>query len=92
MSYHCELTLALRAIESECTTTAIKISVSKRICWLCKKFLNLLSPSQNVRILVSEYQGKIHAGWQIPDSNPEDIKREMQILVHEEVTDSRKYH
>ena len=87
MSCHCEITLALRALKSKCTSTPIKIGVSKRICWLCEKYLKFLSHSQNVRILVSEYQGKIHAGWRIPEYTPEDVKTKIHILVHEQVTE-----
>ena len=90
MSCHCEITLALRALKSKCTSTPIKIGVSKRICWLCEKYLKFLSHSQNVRILVSEYQGKIHAGWRIPEYTPEDVKTKMHILVHEQVTEIRE--
>lgn len=90
MSCHCELTLALRAFESECTSTPIKIGVSNRICWLCEQYLDFLSPSQNVRILISEYQGIIHTGWRIPERTPVDVKTKMHILVDEEVTEIRE--
>ena len=90
MSYHCEITLALRAFKSKYTSTPIKIGVSKRICWLCEKYLKFLSHSQNVRILISEYQGKINAGWQIPEYTPQDVKTKMHILVHEQVKEIRE--
>lgn len=89
-SNHCELTLALRALDLQCPPTPIKIGVSKRVCWLCEQYLDLLSHSQNVRILVSEYQGKIHTGWRIPECTPEDIKTKMHGLVDEEVTEIRE--
>lgn len=89
-SCHCELTLALRGIESENTVTPIKIGVSKCICWLCEQYLEFLSHNQNVRLLVSQYQGKIHAGWRIPKNTPEAVKREVLLLVHEQVTEIRE--
>ena len=89
-SCHCELILALRALESESSLTPIKIGVSKRICWLCEQYLDLLSHNQNVRVFVSEYQGKIHAGWRIPENTPEDVKKKVHFLVHEEVTEIRE--
>ena len=89
-SCHCELTLALRGIESECTITPIKIGVSKRICWLCEQYLDFLSHNQRVRLLVSQYQSKIHAGWRIPENTPEAVKKKVHLLVHEEVTEIRE--
>ena len=89
-SCHCELTLALRAIESEDTLTPIKIGVSKSICWLCEQYLEFLRHNQKVQILVSQYQGKIHAGWRIPKNTPEAVKRKVHLLVHEEVTEIRE--
>lgn len=89
-SCHCELTLALRAIESEYTITAIKIGVSKRICWLCEQYLEFLSHNQKVRLLVSQYQGKIHAGWRIPKNTPDAVKKTVHLLVHDEVTEIRE--
>ena len=89
-SCHCELTLALRAIESEYTMTPIKIGVSKGVCWLCKQYLEFLSHNQKVRLLVSQYQGKIHAGWRIPKNTPEPVKKKVHLLVHDEVTEIRE--
>lgn len=89
-SCHCELTLALRAIESEYTITPIKIGVSKGICWLCEQYLEFLSHNQKVRLLVSQYQGKIHAGWRIPKNTPEPVKKKVHLLVHDEVTEIRE--
>lgn len=89
-SCHCELTLALRAIESGNTAIPIKIGVSKSICWLCEQYLEFLSHNENVRILVSQYQGKIHAGWRIPKNTPEAVKRKLHLLVHEEVPEIRE--
>lgn len=89
-SSHCELTLALRALDLQCAPTTITIGVSKRVCWLCEQYLDHLSHSQNVRILVSEYQGKIHAGWRIPECTPENVKAKMHVLVDEEVTEIRE--
>ena len=89
-SCHCELTLALRAIESEYTITPIKIGVSKSICWLCEQYLEFLSHNQTVRLLVSQYQSKIHAGWRIPKNTPESVKKKVHLLVHDEVTEIRE--
>ena len=89
-SCHCELTLALRAIESEYTITPIKIGVSKDICWLCEQYLEFLSHNQKVRLLVSQYQGKIHAGWRIPKNTPESVEKKVHLLVHDEVTEIRE--
>ncbi len=69
-SDHCELTLALNAIKSGLTLAPIKIGVSKRICWLCEQYLDFLSESKGARILISEYQGKIHSGWRVPGCTP----------------------
>ncbi len=52
-SDHCELTLALNAIKSGPTLSPIKIGVSKRICWICERYLDFLSESKGVRILIS---------------------------------------
>ena len=89
-SCHCELTLALRAIESGSTAIPIKIGVSKSICWLCEQYLEFLTNNQNVRFLVSQYQGKIHAGWRIPRNTPEAVKRKLYLLVNEEVREIRE--
>ncbi len=89
-SDHCELTLALNAIKSGPTLAPIKIGVSKRICWLCKQYLDFLSESKGVRILISENQGKVHSGWRVPACTPEDIKMRMHTLVHEEITEIRE--
>lgn len=89
-SCHCELILALRAIESGNTAIPIKIGVSKSTCWLCEQYLEFLSHNQNVRLLVSQSHGKFHAGWQIPKNTPEAVKRKVHLLVHEEVRKIRK--
>ena len=89
-SDHCELTLALNAIKSGPTLAPIKIGVSKRICWLCKQYLDFLSESKGVRILISEYQGKIHSGWRVPARSPEDVKMIMHNLVRREITEIRE--
>lgn len=89
-SCHCKLILALRAIESGNTATTINIGVSKSTCWLCEQYLEFLSHNQNVRLLVSQCHGKIHAGWQIPKNTPEAVKKKVHLLVHEEVTEIHK--
>lgn len=88
-SDHCELTLALNAIKPGLTLAPIKIGVSKRICWLCEQYLDFLSESKGVKILTSEYQGKIHSGWRVPRCTPEDVKMKMHTLVHEEIAEIR---
>lgn len=89
-SYHCKLTLVLRAIELEYTITPIKIGVSKGICWVCQQYLEFFSHNQKVWLLVSQYQGKIHAGWRIPKNILEPVKKKVHLLVHDEVTEIRK--
>lgn len=80
VSAHCELTLALHALNSLSKPKTIEIGVSKRFCWLCQKFMENLSAT-GIRVLVSEYQGKIHAGWRMPPNTPSGIESNMRKVI-----------
>ena len=90
LSCHCELTIALHRMKTHQTPTAIKIGVSKRVCWLCQKYLERLSAHYNVRILISEYQGKCRAGWRLPPGTPGPVEDGMRQLIEGEINEIRK--
>ena len=89
VSAHCELTLALHALNSISKPKTIEIGVSKRLCWLCQKFVELLNTTGLIKVLVSEYQGKIHAGWRMPPNTPSGTEFVMRNLVELEIEELR---
>ena len=85
ISCHCELTVALHAKRTNPTPTPIEIRVSKRIFWLCQKYLEKLSVHYNARLLISEYQGKCHAGQRLPPSTPSEVEKSMRLLLDAQI-------
>ena len=90
VSCHSELTVALYAVKYLPYTGLIGLGVSKRVCWLCQKFLERFCLHSNNRILVSEYQGKCHAGWRINSNTPDPVEEDMRHLVQQEVDEIRE--
>lgn len=66
------------------------IGVSKRLCWLCQQFVESLFRLENLRMLVSENQGKIHPGWAMPPGTPDAVEAWMRELIESEVREIRK--
>lgn len=89
VSAHCELTLALHALHSPSKPKTVEIGVSKRLCWLCQKFVENLKVAGTIRVFMSENQGKIHAGWRMPPDTPPGIEFHMQQLVELEIEELR---
>lgn len=44
----------------------VELGVSKGSCWLCEKFLDLVTPNGKVQFLVSGFHGKLQPGWLCP--------------------------
>jgi hypothetical protein len=91
VSSHSELTLALHLYE---TMTRSKhfmgMGVSKGCCWLCEQFLDTLSrQKKQVVVEVSHNQGKIHAGWDMPDKTPSSVAEKMLQIIDQELCDIR---
>ncbi|MCJ1470267.1 hypothetical protein MMC07_008912 [Pseudocyphellaria aurata] len=89
VSTHCELTQALHALRSPSKPATIQIGVSKRLCWLCQKFFENLNGTGAVRVLASENQGKIHAGWRMPLGTPSEVDSGMRHLIEWEIEELR---
>lgn len=89
VSTHCELTLALHALHSPFKPKTIEIGVSKRLCWLCQKFVENLRVAGAIRVFASENQGKIHADWGMPPDTPSGIEFSMRQLVELEIEQLR---
>lgn len=89
VSAHCELTLALHALNSSFIPNTIEIGVSKRLCWLCQEFLKYLNIAGLIQVFVSQNQGKIHAGWRMPPDTPHGIAFRMRKLVRLEIEELR---
>ncbi len=90
ISCHCELTIALDAVKSPAVPASIEIGVSKGICWLCQHYMERLALHHHVRIQVSRYQGKCHAGWDIPPGTPEPVEQWMRQKINFEINDIRE--
>lgn len=65
-SVHAECTLAMHTISMNREWKYIALGVSKGSCWLCEKFLNLVTPSGRLQFLVSGFNGKLYPGWLCP--------------------------
>lgn len=89
VSAHCELTLALHALNSPSKPKTVEIGLSKTLCWLCQEFVENLKDAGAIRVFVSENQGKMHAGWTIPPNTPSEIEFRMRQLVEEEIKELR---
>jgi hypothetical protein len=53
----------------------IEIGLSKGSCWLCEKFLLELQLHHRVQFLVSNFRGKLQAGWMWPPLCRDDAVR-----------------
>lgn len=62
VSTHCEPTLALHSRNIFITSRVVEIGISKGSCWLCQCYMESIRMHTNIRILVSEYSGKMHSG------------------------------
>lgn len=51
--------------------------------------LEILNATGLIRVHVSEYQGKIHAGWRMPPNTPFGIEFNMRKLVELEIEELR---
>ena len=89
VSAHCELTLALHALNSPSEPRTIEIGVSKGLCCLCQKFVKYLNVAGLIQVFVSQNQGKIHAGWRMPPDTPSGIEFQMRNLVEREIEELR---
>ena len=83
---HCELTLALHFYEKMTGKQHfMKMGTSKGCCWICEKFINTISqPNREKRVVVEmshNNQGKIHAGWGMPDKTPNDVAEKIRNAV-----------
>jgi hypothetical protein len=73
LSCHCELTAALHFIKST-PATSVKIGLSKRLCFLCQKYIEELTRATRIKFLLSSsYHDKIHSGWTIPAGTPDAV-------------------
>lgn len=103
-SVHCELTLfnhmiKLRLASSINTPIAnhFKIGISKRSCWLCQRWMDMLvayhqspfDPSckklRGLQYTISRHHTGVTAGWRIPMGCPTEIKDAIKDLVSGEV-------
>ena len=50
-SCHCKLSLAIYAVNSVHALKKIPIGVSKKVCWLCQRFLQIFCRFKHVSIL-----------------------------------------
>lgn len=74
--------MAIHAVNPRHRSKKILFGAFKEICWLCQCYLEIFCQIKEVRILVSGYKGKIHAGWDIPPDAPDELERHMRQLVH----------
>jgi hypothetical protein len=83
VSSHCELTLALHFYEKMTRSKDfMEMGVSKGCCWLCEQFLETLSRQEKKLVVeVSHNQGKIHAGWGMPDKTPSTVAEKMLQII-----------
>lgn len=81
VSSHCELTLALHFYEKMTGKQhSMEMGVSKGCCWMCENFLDTIAQPKRERrlvVAVSHNQGKVHAGWGMPDKTPSDVAEKM---------------
>lgn len=89
-SCHYELTIALHMARQYPTLKHIEIGVSKGLCYLCQEFLKQFTMVTKIPVIVSQYQGKIHAGWGMPPQAPDTMTKPMQDLIAEEVNEVRE--
>lgn len=75
----------MSTVNSRHKSKKMPVAVSKNICWLGQRYLEIFCQIKGVRILVSGYQGKIHAGWNITPDTPDEWERHTRQLVHNEL-------
>lgn len=83
---HCELNVATHFYHNRGTSRIVEIGVSKRLCWLCQRYLEILLLFKKMRVVVSGNQGKIHAGWAMPPGTPYIVKSQMRELIEAEIS------
>ena len=88
ISCHCEINIALYALKS--SHRSIQIGVSKGLCFLCQKFMEFFTKETAIPVFVSQNQGKIHAGWMLPDNASDSMKEQMKELVKREINEIRE--
>lgn len=90
ISSPCEATLAIHLCQNKHRPRHVAIGVSKGLCWLCQQFVESLSRLENLWVLVSANQGKIHPGWAMPPGTPGTVEAWMRGLVKLEVREIRE--
>lgn len=90
VSSHCELTLAMHFYQQKSGFRSVEIGVSKRLCWLCQQYVEILFRIKKLRVVVSANQGKIHPGWAMPSFTPPALKSRMHDLIEREVDEIRQ--
>ena len=75
VSCHCELTLAMHFYHQKGGFRPVEIRVSKGLCWLCQKYVEILFQIKKLRVVVSANQGKIHPGWAMPSLTPPSTQK-----------------
>lgn len=90
ISCHYKLAVALHSLKTNPLPTPVKIGVSKRVCWLCEKYLKKLSAYYKVLLHISEYQGKCHAGWRLPPGTPSQVEKDMRLLLDAQMNEIRE--
>ena len=92
-SVHYECTIALhmlqtfQGIDETYRPKSVEIGISKHCCWLCEKYLDLLSRWGSLRFIVAGYQGKIHSGWKPPPNGPADVLNRMTNIIRKEMNE-----
>ena len=95
-SVHYECTIALhmlqtfQGIDETYRPKSVEIGISKHCCWLCEKYLDLLSRWVSLRFIVAGYQGKIHSGWKPPSNGPADVLEGMTKIIRKEMNEILK--
>lgn len=90
ISCHCELNIVLHVAWFSPSPANVEIGISKGLCWLCEQYVKHFSDQANIRILVSQYQGKVHAGWMLPPRSPDYMKQKMRTVIDQEINELRE--
>lgn len=82
-SVHAECTLAMYMISTHPDWNYIELGVSKGSCWMCEKLLDHLHQSRGTNFLVSNFHGKLQAGWVCPpqDVGAQDVAGQSRRIV-----------
>ena len=92
-SVHCECTIAIHMggklwKHEGPGPKFVEIGVSKLSCWLCEKYMEFLMQSSGfngLKLVVTGYQDKIHAGWMPPPNGPINALCSIANLVRGEL-------